>query len=66
MTDNPDPESDEALREIIDAWAEPRLSHVPGCTLDFEGYCLDCHADAWNALQEMKRRRAIPDNGGYP
>ena len=56
--------SDADLMATIDAWSNkdwtvPGKSHVPGCTLDFDGYCLDCHADACNALDEMKRRRGV-------
>jgi len=45
---------------IIDAWVDPNRHHVPGCPLDtpdFQAYCLDCHADAYNALAVMKQRR---------
>lgn len=50
--------SDRELLAIIDAWADPGQVHVPGCVLlDLQGYCLDCHTVAYNALQEMKERR---------
>lgn len=49
-------QSDEELMAIINAWADPDRSHVPGCHLDFVGYCLDCHSAAYNALQTMKAR----------
>lgn len=50
--------SDRELLAIIDAWADPGQVHVPGCVLlDLQGYCLDCHTVAYNALQEMKERQ---------
>ena len=53
--------TDEELMAIINAWVDPGVSHVPGCSLTFDGYCLDCHSDAFAALQEIKRRRGIGD-----
>lgn len=44
------------LQEIVNAWP----GQVPGgCRLDpHPSYCCDCHAHAYNALEELKRRRA--------
>ncbi len=66
---NPTTDPFKVLRAVAYAWAAPpfeRSRYIPpGQNLCFApcpvlegGYCLDCHAVAWAALAEARRREA--------